>query len=139
MAEIPLTPQRLISVACEDDLHAHGDSYRGVGYTKSQEEADERYALMLGVIREANEPITVLDFGCGLGHLLDYINGRPAYRHIRYSGLDISTEYLANARTRHPEATFILMDVLDSSSGLPDFDYILLNGVFNYRGLIPYD
>jgi hypothetical protein len=43
MTKTPLTPQRLISVACEEDLRAHGDSFRGAGYTKSQQEADERY------------------------------------------------------------------------------------------------
>jgi len=29
------------------------------------------------------------------------------------------------------------MDVLESDEDLPDFDYITLNGVFNYRGPIP--
>jgi SAM-dependent methyltransferase len=139
MPDTPLAPQFLISVACEEDLHAHGDSFRGVGYTKSQAEADARYALMLGLVRESREPVSVLDFGCGLAHLLDYINCHPAYQHINYSGLDISSEYLANARTRHPQNEFILMDVLDSNAGLADYDYVLLNGVFNYRGSIPYE
>jgi len=110
-----------------------------VGYTKSQREADEHYTLMLDLVREASEPTSVLDFGCGLAHLLDHINRHQAYRHIRYSGLDISSEYLAVARRRHPQAEFILMDVLDSDAGLPDYDYVLLNGVFNYRGPIPYE
>jgi len=28
----------------------------------------------------------------------------------------------------------IMMDVLESDEGLPDYDYVVLNGVFNYRG-----
>ena len=136
MTKTPLTPQRLVSVACEDDLRKYGDSFRGVGYTKSQQEAHDRYALMLDIVRETDEPVSVLDCGCGLAHLLDHINRHQAYRHIRYSGLDISSAYLETAKTRHPQAEFILMDVLESDSGLPDYDYVLLNGLFNYRGPI---
>jgi SAM-dependent methyltransferase len=136
MTKTPLTPQRLISIACEEDLRAYGDSFRGAGYTKSQREADERYALMLGLVRETDEPISVLDFGCGLAHMLDHIKRHQAYRHIRYAGLDISSAYLEIAKTRHPQAEFILMDVLDSDRGLPDYDYVVLNGLFNYRGPI---
>ena len=136
MTETPLTPQFLISVACEEDLRAYGDSFRGAGYTKSQQEADERYSLMLGLVRETDQPISMLDFGCGLGHMLDHIKRHQVYRHIRYTGLDISSAYLEIARTRHPQTEFILMDVLDSDSGLPDYDYVVLNGLFNYRGPI---
>jgi len=130
------SPQRYISKGCEDDLSAHGDSFRGAGYTKSPEEADHRYALMLEIVRDRSRPAAILDFGCGLGHLLDHIVGNAKYRHLRYTGLDISEKYLAAARRRHPQAEFIAMDVLESDTGLPQYDYVVLNGVFNYRGEI---
>jgi SAM-dependent methyltransferase len=134
-----LAPQHLISMACEEDLATYGDTFRGVGYTKSPEEAAERYALMLEVVREADAPLTVLDLGCGLGHLLDFMQSRPEYRQLRYVGLDISPRYLAAARERHPGHEFLLMDVLSDDGALPIFDYVILNGVFNYRGPIDYD
>jgi SAM-dependent methyltransferase len=137
MAETSVAIQRFISEACEEDLLKYGDSFRGAGYTKSPEEAKQRYALMLGVVREREESVSLLDFGCGLAHLLDYIEREPAWRRVRYAGLDLSPRYLAAARARHPEATLLLMDVLASDADLPDFDYIVLNGVFNYRGGIP--
>jgi SAM-dependent methyltransferase len=130
------TPQRVIAAACEEDLSRYGDSFRGVGYTRSREEAEERYAVMLNVIRETNDEVSVLDFGCGLGHLLDHIQQHASDRHIRYSGLDISSHYLRAAQARHPSADFILMDVLESDQNLPDYDYVVLNGLFNYRGPI---
>lgn len=129
-------PQHIISAACEEDLIKHGDSFRGVGYTKSPEEATERYALMVGLVREHHRPVTILDLGCGLGHLLDFIESHADYRHLRYVGLDISARYLAAARARHPQHEFILMDVLGGDEELPIFDYVVLNGVFNYRGPI---
>ena len=90
-----LEPQHLISAACEEDLATYGDSFRGAGYTKSPEEAAERYALMLDVVRETDRPLTVLDLGCGLAHLLDFMEASPLYRNLRYVGLDISPRYLA--------------------------------------------
>jgi SAM-dependent methyltransferase len=136
MPEAPVSTQRYISEACEEDLLKHGDSFRGAGYTKSAEEAQQRYALMLGVIRERTEPTTLLDFGCGLAHLLDFLEQRPQYGHVRYTGLDLSAKYLQVARARHPEAAFLLLDVLDDGASLPEFDYVVMNGVFNFRGTI---
>ena len=112
------------------------DNFRGVGYTKSATEAAERYALMLGVIREPDTSVTILDLGCGLGHLLDFIESRTDYRHLEYAGLDISSRYLDAARARHPQHEFILTDVLESDEQLRIFDYVVLNGVFNFRGPI---
>ena len=130
------TPQHLISAACEADLIAHGDSFRGAGYTKSPREAVDRYKLMLGVIRDQRSPASLLDFGCGLGHLLDHLQQHP--RDIRYTGLDLSAKYIEAARRRHPATEFIQMDVLESDAGLLNYDYVVLNGLFNYRGGIDY-
>lgn len=132
----PPAPQYIISAACEEDLIKYGDNFRGVGYTKSAAEASERYALMLGVIRERDTPVTILDLGCGLGHLLDFIESHAGYRSLQYTGLDISSRYLDAARARHPQHEFILMDVLESDEQLRIFDYVVLNGVFNFRGPI---
>jgi len=135
----PSAPQHVISKSCEGDLARHGDSYLGVGYTKSAGEAAERYGLMLGVIRETSEPVSLLDLGCGLGHLGDAIDADRTLAHVRYTGLDISARYVDAARTRRPDRTFLRMDVLADDTGLPVFDYVVLNGVFNYRGEIPFD
>ena len=129
-------PQHIISAACEEDLIKYGDNFRGVGYTKSPEEAAERHALRLGVVREHDAPVTILDLGCGLAHLLDFMESHSHHRHLRYVGLDISARYLDAARARHPRHEFILMDVLEDDEQLPIFDYVVLNGVFNYRGPI---
>jgi SAM-dependent methyltransferase len=133
------SPQQLISLSCEDDLQRHGDTFRGNGYTKSAEEAAERYALMLGVIRDGTQPVTLLDLGCGLGHLGDVVETHPAWARVSYTGLDISARYLSAARARRPARVFLEMDVLADDTSLPVYDYVVLNGVFNYRGPIPFD
>ena len=132
--EQSLAPQHVISAACEQDLATYGDSFRGNGYTKSAQEAADRYALMLDVVRERDTPQSVLDLGCGLAHMLDFIARSSGYEHIRYTGLDISAKYLSAAKARQPQQDFLLMDVLAGDEKLPMFDYVVLNGVFNYRG-----
>ena len=132
------TIQRLIAEACEEDLLTYGDSFRGAGYTKSAAEAAERYALMLGVIRERDEPLTLLDFGCGLAHLYDYLAEQAGSARLRYTGLDLSAKYLDVARRRLPGVDFLEMDVLVSDAALGQFDYVVMNGVFNYRGSVEY-
>jgi SAM-dependent methyltransferase len=139
MADRPLTAQRYISEACEEDLLKYGDSFRGAGYTKSAEDAAQRYALMLGVIREAGEPLTLLDFGCGLAHLLDFMQCEPQYQQVQYTGLDLSPKYLEAAKARHADRNFLLLDVLEAEDGLPQFDYVIMNGVFNFRGTLSED
>jgi SAM-dependent methyltransferase len=133
------SPELYITQACEQDLIVHGDNHRGAGYTRTAEEARAQYALMLDVIREADEAVHILDFGCGLAHLLDYINSQPRLAYIRYTGLDLSPKYIAAARQRQPGADLVHMNILTDDTALPDFDYVILNGVFNYRGAISRD
>jgi len=136
MAGPLVSTQRYISEACEEDLLRYGDSFRGAGYTKSAREAGQRYAVMLDVVREVDERVTLLDFGCGLGHLLDFIDRQPRYRHVQYTGLDLSLKYLQAAKARRPDASFLQLDALEFPEALPEFDYVIMNGVFNFRGHI---
>jgi SAM-dependent methyltransferase len=52
---------------------------------------------------------TVLDLGCGPGHVSKYL----AARGLRMHGIDIAPEMIGLARTRVPEATFAVGDLLD--------------------------
>lgn len=129
----PRSHQSIIA-ACEDDLERHGDSYLGVGWTKSKELADLRYRVMFEVIRRSrDEEVSLLDFGCGASHLFEYML-EHGIAGVKYSGLDLSPKFLALSRQKHPTVPYYELDVLEDPSRLPDFDYIILNGVFNYRG-----
>jgi SAM-dependent methyltransferase len=128
-----------IVAACEDDLERYGDSYLGVGWTKSKELAELRYRLMLDVIRGPHdEEVSLLDFGCGASHLLEYMI-ELGITGVRYSGLDLSPKFLALSRSKHPSVTYYELDVLEDSLRLPDFDYIILDGIFNYRGELSHE
>jgi SAM-dependent methyltransferase len=125
--------------ACEAYLDKHGDSYLGVGWTKRQEDADTRYRVMLELIRpDSNGKIKLLDFGCGASHLYEYILKRGLFN-IEYSGLDLSQKYLDLSRNKFPSIDYYHLDILDDEVKLPEFDYILLNGVFNSKCELSFD
>ncbi len=117
-------------------LHQHGANHLGAGYTRKAEEAWLQYALMMQVVRDPTETGHVLDLGCGFAHLLDYIRATPKFAHLTYTGVDLSAEFLAAARERHPEADLRCLDLLQDASQMPEVDYVIMNGVFNYRGEI---
>jgi SAM-dependent methyltransferase len=117
---------------CESFLDRHGDSFLGVGWTKRQEDADTRYRVMLEVVHDHRQPLTLLDFGCGASHLYEYLQTQ---RHaaIEYSGLDISRRFLELSRRKHPQVTYYDIDVLEDDRALPTFDYVVMNGVFTAK------
>jgi SAM-dependent methyltransferase len=122
---------------CEECLAEHGDNARGVGWPRG--DAETRYRVMLELLRPGEGAVSVLDFGCGLSHLYEYIRARRLDR-IQYTGLDLSDRFLAISRRKFPSVPFLKLDVLDESGPvLPEFDYIILNGIFNYRGALSND
>jgi SAM-dependent methyltransferase len=126
-------PYRRIVRFAEDFLDRHGDSFLGVGWTKSQEDADTRYRVMLEVLAgERGQPVTLLDFGCGASHLYEYLQAHER-SDIAYSGLDISPRFLALSRSKFPHLTYYDVDVLEGDGGLPTFDYIVMNGLFTAK------
>ena len=53
---------------------------------------------------------------------------------VVYTGLDLSADALGHARRKHPATPFLQADVLVDDSVLGDYDYVLVNGVFHWRG-----
>lgn len=74
----------------------------------------------------------LLDVGCGLGHLAEYIDKKNI--NIHYVGIDIMQEMIERAKNKtfkniHPQ--FMTMDFFKTSDIEDDFDYIYSSGIFN--------
>jgi len=118
--------------ATEECLKRHGDTAEGVGWPRG--DAHLRYPVLLGVLRPSPAPATLLDFGCGASHLQEHLI-QYRYDHVRYSGLDLSPTFLDLSRRKFPSTTYYQMDILDPAAPpLPDFDYVVMSGIFSYRG-----
>ena len=115
----------------EKCLITHGDNHLGVDWP-NENDAIKRYEIMLEIVQDKKVSNTLLDFGCGTGHLLQYITDNQI-KNIEYSGLDISPLFVETASSKFPETTFYQTDILEDSNDLPSFDYIILNGVFTEK------
>lgn len=120
-------------------LELHGDTFRGVDWPNS-EDAIVRYQVMMGVIRPLNDhrsKPTLLDFGCGAGHLLEFIQKNYPLS-FRYSGVDISEKYITLCKSKFPNGSFFVLDLM--AQELPQkYDYIIANGVFTEKLSLPFN
>jgi SAM-dependent methyltransferase len=108
-------------------LARHGDDARSVQYTDAPTQ-EARFAVLAAV----GDPLTsVLDVGCGLGHLRDYL--RACGWTGRYLGVDIVPEFVAMAQARMADDPLSeVQAIAPDDPALPEgCDYALLSGVFN--------
>jgi SAM-dependent methyltransferase len=120
----------------EDCFARHGDTPQGVDWPNA-EQATMRYRVMAELMRE-HEAVSVLDFGCGAGHFLDYLR-QSKYRDVAYSGLDLSPKFIELCLRKFPGVPFACLDAMKAEARLPQADYIVLNGVFTERCGVAHD
>ncbi len=122
----------------EGCLARHGDTHLGVDWPRP-DDADRRYGVMLDVIRPGGGRPSLLDFGCGAGHLHEFM-ARRGVGDVRYAGLDLSGRFVTLCRSKHPGVDYYCRDVLrDGIEGLPRFDYVVANGVFTEKRDLSFD
>ena len=73
---------------------------------------------------------SVLDYGCGLGHLNVYmtLNG---YKNVKYSGIDVNPHYINMASMMFKDKNFAVSDI-EGINPESTFDYVIGSGVFTY-------
>ena len=60
-------------------------------------------------------------------------------RGIIYSGLDLSEKFIEVSKAKFSQNNYYCLDILDQSSQLPCFDYVVLNGVFTEKRELSFD
>ncbi|WP_413458131.1 class I SAM-dependent methyltransferase [Herbaspirillum huttiense] len=122
----------------EHCLAQFGDTLKGVDWP-NEADAAKRYQVMLDVMRPKSAGAsTLLDFGCGASHLYHYILNNKVTA-VEYTGLDASEAFVDLSRKKFPQNRYLLLDVLASPDLLPEFDYIVMNGVFTERRELTFD
>ena len=123
----------------ENCLEQHGDSHRGVDWP-NEADATTRYRVMLELI-PPEEKGSLLDFGCGTARLYQYMQEQVAAQsaELTYTGLDISARFVSVCRDKYPQLEFLQLDVLEDPVALPEYDYIVMNGVFTEKRGLGFD
>ena len=122
----------------ESCLERYGDTHLGVDWPK-QEDVETRYRVMLELIRARNgERVSLLDFGCGASHLYEYIL-RTRLHTVEYSGLDLSKRFIELSKKKFPKLQYYCLDILEEGANIPEFDYIVMNGVFTEKLHLSFD
>ncbi len=117
----------------ENKLKKHKDG--GLAVDWNCEEAQE--LLFLTLLDGLNEQqlktgtAKILDVGCGLAALYDFLN-REGYK-VQYTGIDLAPEMIKECQRRFPAATFEVRDILQNPYSENSFDYVFLSGSVSLR------
>lgn len=100
-------------------LAEHGPTKEALVY-KDDVQQYSRYAALTSIEHIPGNS-SVLDVGCGLGFLSEYLRGHGWKG--KYTGVDINPDMIAAAKNRLPKENFICVDILEQ--GFDDsFDYV---------------
>jgi SAM-dependent methyltransferase len=116
----------------ENCFLSHGRTPRGVDWPNAKDLAT-RFDVMLGIVRPAPRPPSLLDLGCGPGLLLDHLHATGRRDGVVYTGIDLSAPMLASARTHWPDYNFMQRDLLADPLPPASSDYVLMNGVLTEK------
>jgi SAM-dependent methyltransferase len=117
----------------EECFSKYGDTHAGMGWPKPEHFRD-RYRVMLDVIRGVPPgKLTLLDYGCGTGNLLEFLQLSPLAETVKYSGIDLSPRVLERAQAKFPAATFRCIDITQPGADIEPYDYVVSNGVFTSK------
>ena len=110
-----------------EKLKAHGPTHRGVDWN-STESQELRFAQLLRICASEATP-SLIDFGCGYGALVDYLE--HARRPFDYCGYDASPAMIEAARVRHPKLPASAFT--SERSSIQRRDYTVASSVFNVK------
>jgi trans-aconitate methyltransferase len=75
--------------------------------------------------------ISLLDVGCGFADFATYL--QPRFSGLKYSGIDLSSAMVAEARRNQPELDLRVENICDASFDRT-FDVVTANGIFYLLG-----
>ena len=122
----------------EDCLGQYGPTYKGMDWPVAAD-VERRFKVMLEVLgHDRNEPVSLLDLGCGVGFLIDHLQKHCLGDSIEYTGIDISSKMIKQARKRHSNFRFECRDVLHCQLPEKSVDYIIMNGLLTEKLTLSY-
>jgi SAM-dependent methyltransferase len=111
----------------------HGDNHKGVDWP-NQADLDKRFQVAFELTQKhPTKRMSILDFGCGNGLFVDYLDRHQLLEHVDYTGLDLSPIFIECCQKKYPGLPFICTDVLQTPLAIGKHDYIIMNGVLTEK------
>lgn len=111
-----------------DNLNTYKDGYKATGWGNPI--IQHHNFLLAAEIEGLKSGVRILDVGCGLGDFYTFLKARGI--DVDYTGVDISSEMIAEAKVRHPDGTFYQQDLITAPLE-EQFDYVFCSGTLNIR------
>jgi len=110
-----------------DKLKLFGATAKGVDWNGDQSQF-LRFEQLSKVISKQSD-FSILDFGCGFGSFVDFLNHNQ-YEDFKYIGYDISSEMLEEGRNKYNGNN---IEFTDDIVGIGGLDYTIASGIFNVK------
>lgn len=107
-----------------ESLRVHREGHRAVNWG-SEASQQKRFDVLTKIADDVFES-SILDIGCGIGHLVDFILARGFSG--TYLGIDLLEEMIVKAQSRHPKMSFENNSIQDYKE--KSFDYVFMSGIF---------
>lgn len=109
-----------------ESVNAYPNDHRGVKWSSHYSQFI-RFKVICDIAPEVFES-RILDVGCGLGHLVDYLISQGFNGH--YKGIDLVSQMISGAHKRHPTFDFETNDI--DSVSFDSYDFVLASGIFPF-------
>lgn len=105
----------------------HGYHFKSVGWG-NWETQHLRFQILseVGDLRKTE----VVDLGCGFGDLYGFL--KEKFGEIKYSGIDLVEDFIREGQKRHPDADFLVQDILEDGFE-KCADFYLISGALNSK------
>jgi SAM-dependent methyltransferase len=124
-------PKKEIVEFFDAKLAAHGPTPQGLDLNSVGAQT-VRFAQIVRIL-DPGEEVSILDYGCGYGGLVAYLEEQGFS--FRYSGFDIAESMVAEARRLFPENPG--RQFTSRPEDLLPCDFVVSSSIFNKRGTTP--
>jgi SAM-dependent methyltransferase len=121
-----------ISNFYKKNFNAYGDSFESVGWGDVSSQYLRFQKLTDGLIKEGS---SILDYGCGLGHFVDYLENQHLKKY-QYVGIDLCDSFIKHAMQKYhskKNINFYTGDISQKNLRNHSFDIAIASGVFSLK------
>lgn len=119
----------------ESTLRQHGANFKGMDWPNEDDLVRRFEALtsIMGIEKPGFKQVSLLDLGCGVGLLIDFLKSRKVLDHIQYQGIDISDLMIKEAVHLFPDYQFEVRDILKDRLPAGSVNFVIMNGLLTEK------